>query len=240
MATSEGPQAIGFAVAEVMNRRMSEPPRPQPSAEDIAARRQQWINGKWSGIVHKIGERYRDCSLENFELSADESAAARQREAIGALKRFVAKPEKGTNVVLFGPPGTGKDHCLAAMMRVALETGTEIEWVDGSDLFSQMRDLIDSDRSEYSFLQQWSKAAVLVISDPLPPFGALSAFQAATLFRIVDRRYRECKPTWVSMNVSSSREASERIGEQVVDRLKDGAIALHFDWPSYRKPKARP
>jgi DNA replication protein DnaC len=79
---------------------------------------------------------------------------------------------------------------------------------------------------------------VLYLSDPLPPFGNLTAHQATMLFRILDARYSRSKPTWVSVNVVSGLELDERIGAQNGDRLRDNAICILCDWPSYRKARA--
>ncbi len=57
------------------------------------------------------------------------------------------------------------------------------------------------------------------------------------MFRIVDKRYRENRPTWLTLNVSSGAEAAERIGVQTYDRLRHSAMGLFCNWPSYRKAK---
>ncbi len=40
------------------------------------------------------------------------------------------------------------------------------------------------------------------------------------------------------MNVSSGEEAEKRIGAQIVDRLRDGALSIVCNWPSHRKSAA--
>ena len=84
-------------------------------------------------------------------------------------------------------------------------------------------------------LKAWTAPSILSMSDPLPPFGNLTQFQMTTLFQILDFRYRHCKGTWVTLNVAKGAEADERMGKQLADRLRHGAMVLHFDWPSYRK-----
>ena len=76
---------------------------------------------------------------------------------------------------------------------------------------------------------------VLVLDDPLPPNGRLSDYQSAMLYRVVDGRYRNLKPTFVSMNVSGPAEADARLSAPVVDRLRHDALCLVCDWPSYRQ-----
>ncbi len=79
---------------------------------------------------------------------------------------------------------------------------------------------------------------MLVLDDVLPPNGVLTEYQASTLHRLIDARYRRCRPTWVTMNAADGAEAERGMGPQVVDRLRHGALALFCSWPSYRKAQA--
>jgi hypothetical protein len=51
----------------------------------------------------------------------------------------------------------------------------------------------------------------------------------------VDYRYSHRKPIWLTLNVADGAEAELRMGAQTVDRLRDGALVLFCNWPSYRK-----
>lgn len=186
-----------------------------------------------------MGRRYADCRLDNFELTENRLHRPKQREVVGRIQGVVdavdAEIDAGRNVALFGPVGTGKDHLLAAMVRAACMAGRSVEWVNGVDLFGDVRDAIDSEKAEAHLLSQWTAPDVLAISDPLPPWGPLTPFQAQILFRIVDRRYRDRKPVWITANFADGKEAGERLGVQVVDRIRDGAVQLYCAWPSYRR-----
>ena len=81
-----------------------------------------------------------------------------------------------------------------------------------------------------------ANTTLFILSDPLPPGGRLSDYQATMLYVILDRRYRECKPIWASVNTVGRDEADARIGAPLVDRLRDGALVLACNWPSHRKP----
>jgi DNA replication protein DnaC len=166
-----------------------------------------------------------------------------QRRVVTALKDYAddmaAHAKAGRGVVLLGGVGCGKDHLLAALARVAIERyHASTEWIRGVDLFSRFRDAIRRDADEESIVGPLCSAPVLVVSDPLPPVGAMTEFQAAAFLRIIDERYRMLRPTWLSINVASGAESDQRMGAQVSDRLRDGGLCLYCDWPSYRKPLA--
>lgn len=189
----------------------------------------------WRSLVAARGERYADCRLSNYETPTDAQAAALERVR-GFCEAMPDYHREGRGLVLYGPAGTGKDHLLTAALRYAvLKHAYDPLWVNGMDLFGSFRDAIGQDRDEHAMLARYIDAEILAISDPLPPFGTLTDFQASMLFRIVDGRYAALRPTWATMNVKDGREGSERLGAQILDRLKHGAVAIDCNWASYRK-----
>ena len=51
----------------------------------------------------------------------------------------------------------------------------------------------------------------------------------------IDRRYRDLKATVMTLNVATRKEAEDRLSPNIVDRLAHGAMAIHCNWPSYRR-----
>ena len=194
----------------------------------------------WESLSNAVGVRYAACTLDGFR-----EYDPRQRAVLGDIRDYAAslaeRVATGDGLVLMGRPGTGKDHLLAALMREAtLDHGIEVHWINGQDFYGKARDRMDAEgESEAAMIAKLVKPKVLVISDPIPPVGPLSAFQMATLFRIIDGRYRQCRSTWISVNVVDDKEACERMGAAVVDRLTDGCLALWCNWESFRKRNVR-
>ncbi len=186
--------------------------------------------------LHRIaGRRLSTATLENYVVARPEQAAI-----LAAIKDYVVNIDMrmldGVGIVLNGPSGNGKDHLLISAARCAIQAGFTVCWKNGQDLLGEFRDRIGTDESEESLLAPLLSADVLVISDPLPPSGSLTDYQAGMIYRVLDARYRDCKATWASMNVTSRKEADNRIGVAIVDRLRHGALCLACNWPSYRKP----
>ncbi|MHB1038016.1 MAG: ATP-binding protein [Pirellulales bacterium] len=214
-------------------------------AEQERTREQTRRRQAWDLLARQLGPRYAGCTLDGFQVAADPATAAKQHAVLAKLaayaERLDREADNGTNVVLYGCSGSGKDHLLTDLARTAiLEFGLSVEWKNGMDLWGEVRDLIGNDHapSERAFVARLAAPAVLWLSDVLPPSGLLTEFQTNTLFRVVDRRYRDCKPIWLSLNVADAGEASQRIGASVVDRIRDGAIALSCNWPSHRRSKS--
>lgn len=194
----------------------------------------------WKEVERQIGRRYLQCRVDNFTIQPGEFGQ-RQQAVVDDLRNYGLAMETavpaGKNLILFGPPGTGKDHLAVGLTWRACSLGFTVRWVRGCDLFSEARDGIDQQTRERDFVEQFTKPDVLVISDPVPVYGELTRSQALLLYQIIDRRYRDLKPVWLTLNVASGQEASQRIGEQTMDRLSDGGMVIACEWPSYRRRK---
>ena len=183
------------------------------------------------------GERYRACRLASYEVyhDAQTPVVATLRDYVDNLKRNIAD---GRGIFLFGSSGTGKDHLLSAIARVAiLYNGIGIEWISGQQLFGEIRGAMDDDSNatEEKIIRRLTMPSVLILSDPAPTFGNVSSHQGNVLYRIIDERYNRRKATWVSINVATRKEAEEKLGNPIVDRMAHDAIALSCQWPSYRQ-----
>lgn len=221
---------------------------PQIDQESLAEKRQKIrdsqehraIVANLTRLESEIGKRYAGCRFGNFKLSADQKHRASQQAVLDRLRSFCddlpARVSSGEGLVLFGPPGTGKDHLLVAPMRAACIEGFTVRWISGADLFGAVRDTFGDKphRTERDVLQEFCAPNVLAISDPVPPAGSLNEFQSSWLWRLADARYRAVRPTWLTANFSNGDEARNRIGSATVDRLQHGSTVLFCNWPSYR------
>lgn len=192
--------------------------------------------------IGKFGPRYTGCSFDNFVVSSPKMG-----EVVAGMRSYVdnfpAHGRRGEGVVLFGPPGTGKDHlaaalCIAIYDRYPKWRGrNSIQFESGLNLYQDIRDAMKHGQTEWAIAKPLIDASLLLLSDPLPPRGPLTDWQAGILLQIIDARYRNLRPTIVTLNIANGAEGDERMGPQTLDRLKDGALSFYCDWPSHRKAK---
>ena len=239
-ATIREPLSLDALLSDILDRFESDPFFDPLGTRLPEAERQR----VYRSLVKRLGVRYARCSFANYVVY-EERADGRpsQREVFEAVQQFAADmPERlrgGAGVVMFGRPGTGKDHLLTALMFWAiLRHGWTVRWINALDLFIAARDRISTDDSERKFLAQYHEPQILVISDPVRPKGEATDGQADMLQEIIDRRYRDAKSTWVSINVHDGAEAEARLASPIVDRLREKALCLKCDWESYRARNA--
>jgi DNA replication protein DnaC len=185
-------------------------------------------------FLENRGKRYATCTLESYQCTNPlQKNIVRELGEYATLAR--ATLDRGQNVILIGPKGTGKDHLLVALAkRVFMVTGEVPHWRNGVELLEQFH----ADAMEpkpWRFGNPLTDSKILYLSDILPPSGSLSESKQSALFRVIDSRYSHLKPTWMTLNVADGEEAEQRMGAQVVDRLRDGALVLQCNWESHRK-----
>jgi DNA replication protein DnaC len=208
--------------------------RARERQEALRAREERDRAERLRAFLTSRGKRYEGCTLDNFEVRTPEQGkVVESLRSYGA--RMTAEVAAGRGVVLFGGVGSGKDHLVVALSRVAiLDHGLSVVWKNGLELFADFRRVVAGDLAESKVFADLTRPDVLALSDPIPPSGPATEFQAAMMLRAIEARYNAMRPVWVTMNVRSSAEADQRLGAPIVDRLRDGAVCCFCSWPSYR------
>lgn len=207
-------------------------------ATDAEADRREAKRRRYVGhhLKNAAGPRLARCRLENYQAKRQE-----QTHVLASVEEWAAtfadRKKSVEGLVLYGPVGTGKDHLVfGACWKVVCTHPVTVRWINGRDLFGLFRDRMDSQTTEKETIGELVAPDVLILSDPLPTTGALSAWQADCLYRLIESRWRQGKMICVTANVAGDDEAGERFGEATWDRICDRAWKAFCYWPSYRQP----
>lgn len=211
--------------------------REQANARMALAEQKARRQGLYTALCEKAGSRYANCGFKNFECRTNAQQAARDA-CLEYARTLIEQIADCRNLLLYGPVGTGKDHLAFAIGAAAcLHHGKATGWINGQDWFGELRDgMGDNGDAERIVLLRLCGPDLLVISDPLPPYGPLTQHQGTMLYRLINGRYRVGKPTVVTVNVANDDEADARLGAATWDRMRDRAWLIHCNWPSFRKP----
>ena len=188
------------------------------------------------GLSRSLGHRYANATFATYRIYDDN-----QRAIVERLKRFAAAmPEhlaQGCGLVLFGAQGTGKDHLLAALLKIAVAGfSLKVRWFDGGELYDAFLRAVkvDSGDAMDKLQAKLREPHILAISDPQPPTGVLTDAQLRRLRDTIDWRYRDGKATWITTNLDNAELSKTILTAPLLDRIKEGAALIDCNWPSHR------
>ena len=242
-----GPSEAEVRELEICRREQSHRARQEAlrQAREVEERRQEErTQGRRAHVLARdLGPRYAPdrVTLENFSVYHPAQRAV--------LDRLPERLARGEGLILYGSVGAGKDHLLAALLHQAVARHhVTCRWVSWPALFETFRQFGKKRQDpggedpvrEYCFdLGPRVAAAILAISDPIPPAGPVSDWCTGQLLRLLDRRYRNLRPIWVTCNAESVEAMDEALTAPVFDRLREGAEIVPCFWPSYRERPGR-
>lgn len=147
--------------------------------------------------------------------------------------------ERAHNVVLLGPPGTGKTHLSVALGMKAVEAGFSVLFLTLEALMTRLLRAKRENRLERS-LQQLGYPKLLILDEL--GYLPLSREEASLFFRLLQRRYE--KSSMVLTSNKSFVDWGEVFGDQVLatailDRLLHHATTVNIKGESYRLKEKR-
>ena len=122
-------------------------------------------------------------TLESFDFDTVPMVSKAQVMALAAGDSWI---EKGANLILFGPPGTGKSHLAAALGLALVENGWRVLFTRTTDLVQKLQ-IARRDLALAAAIDKLDKYHLLILDD----IAYISKDQAETsvLFELISARY---------------------------------------------------
>lgn len=205
-------------------------------AQDAERKRSERIDGILKRLATAAGERRaKESRFGSWETKSEYQAKVKE-----AVRRWAdewpARNDACEGLVLYGPCGAGKDHmAFAAARQVVIQHAVTAEWMNGRELAAKARQAITDEAGE-AWLNEYMRAKLLVVSDPLPVLGELTPYQADMLYRVYETRDGRGLVTITTLNVADDAEADRRLGAPTWDRVCHRAWKICCRWPTHRKP----
>ena len=181
-----------------------------------------------------IPPRYLDATLQAWK-NTDPSMEAIHKRLVDYCASFDIALDRGNNLIFIGSPGTGKTYAACAVIHeVVAKHDHSAVYITANDFLLRLRNSYnpEADECEMDVFTSYTAPSLLVLDEVGRHKDSKHA--ADSLFALLDRRYREVRPTIVISNMSKD-ELVDYLGNALVSRLRQGGAMLGFYWEDQRK-----
>ncbi len=160
--------------------------------------------------------------------------------ALNVVKEFAENFEhhlkKGTNLILSGTTGTGKEHLALAAAQKIITKGYSVFFTTISEMILRLRASWRDPKApgEFETLKMLQSVSLLIIDEI--GLGYNSDSELDQLYNVIDGRYRDLLPTIFTTNLST-HDFRMVIGDRNFSRIRQDGCWVKMNWEDYREFK---
>jgi DNA replication protein DnaC len=174
-------------------------------------------------------------TLDSFDFTAVPMLSRAQVMALASGDTWL---EKGANLLLFGPPGSGKSHAAAALGRALIENGYRVLFIRTTDLVQRLQAERQALRLEAA-IAKLDRFDLLILDDL--SYVTKDLAETSVLFELIAARY-ERRSLLITANQPfgewSKVFPNPAMTVAAIDRLVHHATIFELNVESYRRRTA--
>lgn len=176
-----------------------------------------------------IAPRFQQRTFDTFKITSD------NEEAYQAAVEYVSsfRGETTGGLMFVGPPGTGKTHLAAAVLREVFRKGVPCSFIQVPRLLEEIRNSYNNESEQNTENLARTATRKFVVLDDM---GAerLTDWVREQMYMIVNDRYGNMLPTVITSNCTIT-ELAKRLGERTADRLSEMCRVVPLMGKSWRR-----
>ena len=178
-----------------------------------------------------IGERFYGMGIISYK-PENKDAEKVLHECVEFVRNF--DPRSGTNLMLIGSPGTGKNMLAAIICQLVIKKDFTALHTTALRCVRRVKDSWKHNEiDEQEVIDNFTSTDLLVIDEVGVQFG--SPTELLYLTEIINDRYEKRRPTILISNLTI-KQLEDILGARIMDRFYEGeSKTLVFNWPSYRR-----
>lgn len=207
-------------------------------AESTSAAKVEFEQMRFEGVERmlehsQISPRMIDCRVSGYK-PTNEKAAAYKKICQSFVEDWSKSGSGRRNLIMVGNPGTGKTHLGTAIAAAVIRGyAHQAIYTRADDMASYIRGSYaqGSTYTEEEAIKRFGEVPLLVLDE----LGGTVAkdHERSLLSRVIDMRWLNLNPT-ITMSNLMVTELEKATDERMMDRLRDGATVMVFDWESHR------
>jgi DNA replication protein DnaC len=180
--------------------------------------------------------RLRQATFSSFCVSTANQTAFQMCQAYAERWPAPLGTSEGSGLLLWGIPGVGKTHLVAALANRILERGARVRFCNVTQWLNRLRDEMREEDPVEERMEDLGNADLLVLDD----LGAQksTAWALEKIYQVVNQRYEGLQPLVVTTN-KNLNQLERGVGSRIFGRLLEICAPAEVKGEDWRMKIAR-